>query len=96
MIYGGPGFLAVQPVSRLYFPVFLCRRSSLLTGGGGGRGAKSYDLEKAWSSINQSTLTRYIFEVNVCELVLQVNTYTPDIAVKASKSISTVVRTTYF
>jgi hypothetical protein len=37
----------------------MCRRSSLLTGegGGGGRGAASYESEKAWPSINHSILS---------------------------------------
>ncbi len=35
----------------------VCRRSSLLTGEGGGGGAKSYDSEKAWSSIINSILS---------------------------------------
>ncbi len=72
MDYRGPGFLAVvwfgfssnpppppPPVSKLslYLSLPLCRRSSLLTGGGG-RGAKSYDDgEKAWPSINHSILS---------------------------------------
>jgi hypothetical protein len=37
----------------------VCRRSRLLTGEGGGRdgtGAKSYNGEEAWSSINRSIL----------------------------------------
>jgi hypothetical protein len=70
MIYGGAGFLAVYdsaprppppppPVSNL--PIFLslpvCRRSSLLPGEGGGRGAGSYDREIAWPSINHSILS---------------------------------------
>jgi hypothetical protein len=68
MIYRRPCFLAVlhmiwllpHPLSSascLSFSVSLpvCSRSSL-TGGGGGVGAKSYDNEKAWLSINQSLL----------------------------------------
>ncbi len=63
------GFLAViwfgssppptpSPVIRL--PLFLSRRSSLRTvggGWGGGRGAEFYDRRKAWSSINHSILS---------------------------------------
>ena len=67
MIYWGPGFLAVvwfdssptslppSPVRNLslFLSLLMCRRWSLLTGGGGRSegGAKSYDREKAWSSI---------------------------------------------
>ncbi len=72
MIYRGQGFLAVVLVgsspppppptaSYLSFSDFLCvaGRSNLLTeeGEGGGRGAKSFDREKAWSSINLSILS---------------------------------------
>jgi hypothetical protein len=53
MIYRGPGFLA-SVWYYLSFLVFLCCRSSLLRVGE--RGAKSYDREKAWSSINHSIL----------------------------------------
>jgi hypothetical protein len=42
-----------QVFSLLSLPV--CRRSSLLTRESGG-GAKSYDADKAWSSINHNTL----------------------------------------
>ncbi len=45
----------LPPVSMLsLFLCFLCRRSSLLTGegGGGGEGAKSYDSVRAWSFLN--------------------------------------------
>jgi hypothetical protein len=43
----------------LFLSLPVCRRSILLTGeeGGGGRGAKSDDREKAWSSINHSILS---------------------------------------
>jgi hypothetical protein len=82
MIYRGPGFLAVvynsaphPPLSPLSSPsLFLslpvCRRSSLLTewGGRGGRGAKSYDLEKAWPSINHSILSGNISSFHRIEL----------------------------
>ncbi len=49
-------------ISCLSFSVFLflCvpgRGYRFERGGGGGRGAKSYDREKAWSSINQSLLS---------------------------------------
>jgi hypothetical protein len=37
------------------FPV--CRRSTKWIGGGGEGGAKSYDREKAWPSINHSILS---------------------------------------
>jgi hypothetical protein len=54
--------LPPSPPSKL--PLFLslpeCRRSSLLTGEVGEvvrRGAKSYDREKAWPSINHSILS---------------------------------------
>ncbi len=36
------------------------RRSSLLTGERGGRGAKSYDDEEDWSSINHSILSDFV------------------------------------
>jgi hypothetical protein len=66
IIYRGPGFLAVvwfgssptpSPVSKLspYLSFLVCRRSSLLTVEGG---AKSYDGEEAWSSINNSIPSR--------------------------------------
>jgi hypothetical protein len=71
MMNGVLGFLARSyylappppplPVSKLTFFLSLpvCRRSSLLTGEGGGSrgGAKSDDVEKAWSSINHSILS---------------------------------------
>jgi hypothetical protein len=63
--YGGSGFLAVSrfgpfpssfPLSKascLSLSVFLCVAGrAYLTGGGCGGGAKSYDGEKAWTSIN--------------------------------------------
>jgi hypothetical protein len=45
----------------------MCRRSSLLTGGGGGcgEGAKSYDGEKAWPSVNLSMLSAPRVAVNI-------------------------------
>ncbi len=49
-----PPHPSTSPISKLSLLLSLsvCRRSSLLTkGGGGGRGAKSYDREKAWPSI---------------------------------------------
>jgi hypothetical protein len=67
MIYRAPGFLAVvlfgsSPTPFLHLsnnlPLFLClpvcRRSSLLTGRGvgDGRGAKSYDREKATLAVS--------------------------------------------
>ncbi len=69
----GPGFLAIvlfgsspshPSASCLSFSVFLCDALVELTDGrGGGRrgwgGAKSYDDEKAWSSINHSILSPY-------------------------------------
>jgi hypothetical protein len=41
----------------------VCRRSNLLTeeGEGGGRGAKEYDREKAWSSVNHSILAGQVY-----------------------------------
>ncbi len=75
MIYRGPGSYnsANRPplaphhlpsATCLSFSVFL---SSLLTGegGGGGRGAKSYDREKAWPSINHSVLSAYMSPTQV-------------------------------
>jgi hypothetical protein len=49
----------LSSVSCLSFTIFLCRRSYLLTGegGGSGRGAKSYDNGKACTSINHSMLS---------------------------------------
>ncbi len=38
----------------LFLSLPMCRRSSLVTGGERGRGAKSYDRKKAWPSINHS------------------------------------------
>jgi|688.fasta_scaffold545491_1 hypothetical protein len=43
------------PCLSLSLPV--CRRSSFLTGEGGGGGANAYDGEKAWFSINHSILS---------------------------------------
>ncbi len=71
MIYRGPGFLTgvwfgssdtlsrQQVVLSLFLSLPVCRRLSLLTGEGGwgGRGAKSYGDEKAWSAINNSILS---------------------------------------
>jgi hypothetical protein len=42
----------------LRLPVF--RRSSLRKGEGGGGGAKSYDGEKVWASINHSVLSEAV------------------------------------
>ncbi len=66
MIQRGPGFLLgfsptpfpSSPVSKLslFLGLPMCRRPSLLTEEGGGRGAKSYDREKAWLTINHSIL----------------------------------------
>jgi hypothetical protein len=64
MIYRGPGFLAVvlfgsSPCTP--FVVSLSQSSCVspveLTNGRGGRGAKTYDDEKAWPSINHSILS---------------------------------------
>jgi hypothetical protein len=59
-----------SPVSTLSLflrlPVYC--RSSLLTGegwGAGGGGAKSYHVEKAWSSINHTILSRFNFIDNL-------------------------------
>jgi hypothetical protein len=53
--------LRIQPVSKLdqKHTGRLRKRDNLLKGEGGGdrRGAKSYDGEKAWSSINHSVLS---------------------------------------
>ncbi len=73
MIYRGPGFLAVvydwllpqhltpYPVSKLdqRHTGRLTKKVNLMTGegGGSGGGAKSYDCEKTWSSINYSILS---------------------------------------
>jgi hypothetical protein len=70
MIYSGPGFLAVvfgsyphpHPVPHTKFAQHtgrLRKRDNFLTGKwvGGGGGAKSYDGQKAWSSINRSILS---------------------------------------
>jgi hypothetical protein len=46
----------LPPVSKLslFLSLPVCRQSSLLTEeGGGGRGAESYDLKKAWATINR-------------------------------------------
>ncbi len=43
----------------LFHCLHVCRQSSLLTGKGGMGGAKSYDGEKAWSSVNHSILSAY-------------------------------------
>jgi hypothetical protein len=66
MIYRGPGFLAVRmirllvhPFSRqqiIFFSLSVCRRSSLLSGEGGGSEGQSYAREKDWPSINHSLL----------------------------------------
>ncbi len=73
MIYRRPGFLAIvcfgsshappSPISKLslFLNPTVCRRSSTLSGEGGRRegegGAKSYDGEKAWSSVTHSILS---------------------------------------
>jgi hypothetical protein len=71
MTYRGPSFFVVEwfgspPVSKLslFLSLPACRRSSLSSllaywggeGEGGGVRTKSYDREKAWSSINRSIL----------------------------------------
>ena len=59
MTYRGPGFLPRPPPPTI-FRLPVCRRSSLLTavtGEGSGRGAKSYDREKAWPSFNHPILS---------------------------------------
>ncbi len=74
MIYRGRCFLAVlddsaprpppsSPISSAscLFSVFMCvavRTYWRQGGGGGGQGAKSYDCEKAWSSVNHSILSQ--------------------------------------
>ncbi len=47
----------------LFLSLPLFRRSSILTGegGGGGWGAKLYDCENAWSSLNHSILSTYSY-----------------------------------
>ncbi len=83
MNYWGPGFLSVvwfgsfpttpppppRTVSKLSLFITVCRRSSLLKGeeGGGVGGAKSYEGEKAWFSINHSILSD--FSLNRCVLM---------------------------
>ncbi len=68
MIYRGPGFLAVvwfippplPSANCLSFSVFLClagRAYYRERGGGGERGAKSYNRKKAWPCINHSILS---------------------------------------
>ncbi len=72
LIYRGPGFLAVAwfgststpppspPPQQLVSPFQSSQSPVELTdgrGGGGGRGAKSNDIEKAWPSINHSILS---------------------------------------
>ncbi len=67
MNYRGPRFLAVvwfnPPLSSVSSTMRrltgrLRKRNNFLTGGGGeGEGAKSYDGEKAWSSLNHSILS---------------------------------------
>jgi hypothetical protein len=73
MIYRGPGFLAAPPplhsplppsASCLSFSVFLCVASRVYCdwrGEGGGGGAKSYDIEKAWPDINHSILSDSVY-----------------------------------
>jgi hypothetical protein len=61
--YRGPGFLAVVWLDcklSLVLSLPVCHRSSLLTGDRrrvGGLGAKSYECEKTWPSINHSILS---------------------------------------
>jgi hypothetical protein len=61
MISRGPGLLAVALSSPTRFPpkqvVSLSQSSSALPAGGGGRGAKLYNREKAWHSINHLILS---------------------------------------
>ncbi len=64
------------PVSNLslFLSLPVCHRSSLLTGNGGkgwglGRGAKSYDRNTAWPSINHAILSVYSY----CERQIQLN-----------------------
>jgi hypothetical protein len=49
--------LPLPSASCLFLNLPLCRRLGLLTGEGGGGGAKSYDGEKVWSSIDKSILS---------------------------------------
>ncbi len=64
MIFKGPFFLVVSPVSKLsLFPSLVAGRAYWRKRGGLGlgerRGAKSCDREKAWSSINNSILSAF-------------------------------------
>jgi hypothetical protein len=56
------------PVSKLpNLPLFLSRRSSLLTGegvGGGEHGIESYDRKKAWPSVIHSLLSASIYTIS--------------------------------
>jgi hypothetical protein len=65
MIHRGPGFVVVVVYLHQSYWVGVAHKvhiSSLLTaGGGGGGGAKSYDGEKAWSSINNLVLSGLSF-----------------------------------
>jgi hypothetical protein len=59
----------------LFLSLPVCRQSSLLTGEGGGegeQGAKSYDSEKACSSINHSILsdTEFVTTPFLAETIL--------------------------
>ncbi len=58
-----PPFPPLPAASCLSFSVFLCVAGRELTdgreGGGDGRGAKSYDREKAWPSLNHSIISEY-------------------------------------
>jgi hypothetical protein len=69
MIYRGPGFLAVVRLGSCPPPPTASsthrkteKERQLADGGGGGDwgGAKSYDGEKAWSSINNSIISIYL------------------------------------
>ncbi len=61
----------------LFLNLPVCRRSKLLTGGGGGggRGAKPYNHEKAWPSINHSVLSGALLPCRLAESVLAKNVH---------------------
>ncbi len=70
--------------SFLSFPVFLCVADPAYCGWGEGGGAKSYDSEKAWSSVNQAIFSG-LYLPNLCIQFLRLKKFTRHLGRKYAK-----------